>query len=126
MLSAAGHEVSVELDTKNAVASMERRQPDLAILDVMFPENPSAGFELARTMRHYNERLKGVPVLIVTAINHRFALGGLAFGARDLDDTWLPADGFLDKPLDFHVLRQKVAAILKGTAGGAQSEKEVQ
>ena len=116
VLSAAGHEVSVELDTKSAVASMEGRRPDLAILDVMFPENPSAGFELARTMRHYKEKLKGIPVLIVTAINQRFALGALVFGARDLDDTWLPAEGFIDKPVDFHVLRQKVAAILKGAA----------
>ena len=34
------------------------KMADLVILDVMFPEDSSAGFELARTMRLDNEDLK--------------------------------------------------------------------
>ena len=45
-LQAAGHEVAVECDPTAAVERMQTRAPDLAILDVMFPEDPSAGFAL--------------------------------------------------------------------------------
>jgi len=112
VLQSAGHEVQIELDTESATKSMERRPPELVILDVMFPEDASAGFELARTMRHHNEKLKGIPVLMLTAVNAKFPLG---FGSRDIDDNWLPVSDFLEKPVDFDVLRGKVDALLLKT-----------
>ena len=116
-LRAAGHEVQIELDPASAVASMETRRPDLAILDVMFPEDVSAGFELARTMRHHNEKLKGIPILMLTAVNVKFPLG---FGTRDIDDTWLPISDFLEKPVDLDVLCSKVEALLELAAAGSE------
>ena len=110
MLHDAGHEVAVELDTTSAVASMEKRRPDLVVLDVMFPEDASAGFQLARTMQHYNEDLKGIPVLMLTAVNSRFPLG---FSSHDIDENWLPVAEFLEKPVDFDVLRNRVAELLE-------------
>ncbi len=110
VLRKAGHEVEVELDTDSAVASMENRRPDLVILDVMFPESPSAGFGLARTMSHENEKLRGIPILMLTAINAKFPLG---FGPRDIDDTWLPVSDFLEKPVDLGVLVDRVDALLQ-------------
>ncbi len=112
ILQNAGHEVQIELDTESATKSMEKRPPELVILDVMFPEDASAGFELARTMRHYNEKLKDIPVLMLTAVNAKFPLG---FGSRDIDDNWLPISEFLEKPVDFDVLRGKVDALLLKT-----------
>jgi len=112
VLRDAGHEVQIELDTESATGSMEKRPPELVILDVMFPEDSSAGFELARTMRHYNEKLKGIPVLMLTAVNAKFPLG---FGSRDIDDTWLPVSEFLEKPVDLDVLCSKVNALLLKT-----------
>ncbi len=112
VLRDAGHEVQIELDTESATGSMEKRPPELVILDVMFPEDSSAGFELARTMRHYNEKLKGIPVLMLTAVNTKFPLG---FGSRDIDDNWLPVSDFLEKPVDFDILRGKVDALLLKT-----------
>ncbi len=110
VLQNAGHEVEIRLDTQSAVKDMEKRKPDLVILDVMFPENSSAGFEVARNIRHYNEKLKGIPVLMLTAINAKFPLG---FSSRDVDDTWLPVTDFLEKPVDLDVLRNKVSALLR-------------
>ncbi len=110
ILRDAGYEVHIELDTDTAMASMEARPPDLLILDVMFPEDSSAGFELARTMRGENEKLKDIPVLMLTAVNARFPL---AFGRQDIDDAWLPVSDFLEKPVDFDVLKERVAALLK-------------
>ena len=45
-----GHEAAVVADPDDALVSIEKRLPDAAVLDVMFPENPVAGFELARTL----------------------------------------------------------------------------
>ena len=109
MLRDVGHEVHVELETQSAVAQMQQRQPDLVILDVMFPENSSAGFELARGMRHYHEKLKTVPILMLTAVNTKFPLG---FSANDIDEDWMPVSDFLEKPVDLDALRNRVAAIL--------------
>ena len=110
VLTGAGHEVRVELDIDNAVKNMEERLPDLVVLDVMFPEDPSAGFELARTMQHHNEKLKGIPILMLTAVNAKFPLG---FGTHDIDDNWLPVADFLEKPIDLDVLVDKVNGLLK-------------
>jgi len=109
VLRKEGHEVHIELDTGDAKQSMQSRHPDLVVLDVMFPEDPSAGFELARFMRQKNNNLKDIPILMLTAINTKFPLG---FGAKDIDEDWLPVTDFLEKPVDFDLLRQKVAQLL--------------
>ncbi len=117
VLRDAGHEVGVELTTEGALSSMQQRRPDLVVLDVMFPENSAAGFELARTVRHHDEKLKGLPVLMLTAVNVKFPLG---FNTRDIDDTWLPVAEFLEKPVDLDVLRNKVSELLQRSAAGAE------
>jgi DNA-binding response OmpR family regulator len=104
-----GHEVQNKYDTESAFQSMKNKTPDLVLLDVMFPEDSSAGFELARTMRHEDEKLKKVPILMLTAINAKFPLG---FGPNDIDNEWMPVTDFLEKPVDFDVLRHKVAKLL--------------
>ncbi len=109
ILRNAGHEVQVELNINSAEKSMKKRQPDLVILDVMFPEDNSAGFSFARKMRHYNEKLKNIPILMLTAVNSRFPLG---FSPRDIDDTWLPVEDFLEKPVDLDMLSNKVSKMI--------------
>jgi DNA-binding response OmpR family regulator len=109
VLRKEGHDVEIELDTDDAAKSMESKRPDLVVLDVMFPEDDSAGFELARFMRHKSETLTSVPILMLTAINTKFPLG---FGTKDIDSDWLPVADFLEKPVDFDVLRRKVSELL--------------
>lgn len=109
VLRKQGHEVQIELDTQDAAESMQNNLPDLVVLDVMFPEDASAGFELARFMRHENEQLKTIPILMLTAINAKFPLG---FGPKDINSEWLPVSDFLEKPVDFDVLLDKVAKLL--------------
>ncbi len=117
-LQNGGHETSVELDTQGGVKSMEKRRPDLVVLDVMFPEDSSAGFNLARTMRHYNEKLKDIPILMLTAVNTKFPLG---FSDRDIDDHWLPVSDFVEKPVDFDILQAKVTQLLQKAGEGAEN-----
>jgi DNA-binding response OmpR family regulator len=108
-LRAAGYEVEIECDPAAAVEKMEARTPDLTILDVMFPEDASAGFALARSLRQRTDALRTMPILMLTAVNAKFPLG---FGTQDIDDDWLPVSDFLEKPVDLRLLPQRIEALL--------------
>jgi DNA-binding response OmpR family regulator len=109
VLRDAGHEVRVETEISSAVRSMTARCPDLVVLDVMFPEDGTAGFQLARDMRRKFEGLSKVPILMLTAVNTRSPFG---FSAKDIDEDWLPVTDFLEKPVDLDVLAERVSALL--------------
>jgi len=111
VLRGSGHDVRVELDLSVAAQNMAERPPDLVVLDVMFPEDSTGGFQLARQMRQRHENLKDVPILMLTAVNTKFPLG---FSSKDIDDDWLPVTDFLEKPADLDVLAERVETILAG------------
>ena len=108
VLESAGHEVDLQLTPSAGMASLKAKKPDLAILDVMFPENPTAGFDTAREIRK-DEKLKDIPVIMLTSVNQEFPLG---FSDKEIDKDWLPVTTFIEKPVDFGVLLQKVAELL--------------
>jgi DNA-binding response OmpR family regulator len=109
VLRDAGHEVRCETEVAAAVRSMTEKRPDLVVLDVMFPEDGTAGFQLARDMHRRFEGLSKVPILMLTAVNTRSPFG---FSAKDIDEDWLPVTDFLEKPVDLDVLVERVTALL--------------
>jgi DNA-binding response OmpR family regulator len=109
VLKNSGYEVEVALKTEIAWEKLEERIPDLMVLDVMFPGNDSEGFEFARKIRGDN-RFKSLPIVMMTAVNQSFPFG---FSADDIDNEWLPVSEFLEKPVDFEVLKAKIEALLK-------------
>jgi DNA-binding response OmpR family regulator len=113
VLEEAGHEVRVESNIPGAESSLKTKQPDLVILDAMFPENSSAGFELARKIRQFDGAVKHVPILMLTAVNSKFPLG---FCDKDIDDAYMPVEDFLEKPVDFDILKNRVATLLKNSS----------
>ncbi len=117
VLRSSGHEVNLEHDANRAIGQIENRRPDALILDVMFPENPIAGFEVARAVRR---KFDPIPTLMLTAVNQHFPLG---FSDKDIDPVWLPVTDLVEKPVDFHVLEEKLKQLLlSGLAakGGSQ------
>ena len=123
VLRNAGHEIQIELEITSALENMKEKTPDLVILDVMFPENSSAGFELTRIIREDTGKLKQVPILMLTAVNQKFPLG---FSVSDIDDAWLPVQMFIEKPVDFDILLSKVSELLEkhNPAGGNNISEE--
>ena len=106
---ALGHEVATVHTTSEALERVAQRRPDGLLLDVMFPEDSTAGFELAREIRRRHGNL---PILMLTAVNQQFPLG---FSNKDIDPKWLPVVEFVEKPVDFDLLRQKITRLLSGT-----------
>lgn len=104
VLETDGHQVEVLAYAEKAMEALQHGPPECLILDVMFPEDATAGFDLAREIRRHDE-LGKLPILILSAVNTKFPLG---FGPHDIDNHWLPVQDFLEKPVDFDVLRQKV------------------
>lgn len=95
VLEANGYETDASYEASEALEKAKKYKPDLIILDVMFPENPSEGFELARRF-HDDESTNKIPVIIFSAINERFNLG---FSEKDRDESWLPVKHFVEKPI---------------------------
>jgi two-component system OmpR family response regulator len=111
MLTALGHAVETLDSTEGAEASLTANPPEVLVLDVMFPSNPAAGFDLARRIRR-NKKIARLPILLLTAINQEFPAD---FSARDIDSEWMPVDDFVEKPFDVRTLNRKIEAILART-----------
>jgi CheY-like chemotaxis protein len=111
ILKNAGHQTSIRDDTDGAVVLLVEQKPDLLILDVMFPENPAGGFDLAREIRSTPE-LGDLPVILLTAINQEFPMD---FSSKDIDPEWMPVQDFLEKPVAPEVLLEKVDDLLSRT-----------
>lgn len=110
ILRNAGHQVGVRDGTEGAVRDLVSARPDLLILDVMFPENPAGGFDLAREIRGTPE-IGDLPIILLTSINQEFPMD---FSTRDIDPEWMPVQDFAEKPVSAKVLLEKVDRFLHG------------
>jgi CheY-like chemotaxis protein len=106
VLQSEGYEVDQESDPAAVLPRIAARRPDAVVLDVMFPESPTQGFDLARAIGKADAKL---PILMLTAVNQQFPLG---FSGKDIDPTWLPVAEFLEKPVDFRILAAKIAKLV--------------
>ena len=111
VLEAHGYAVAAQHDEKDVAANIAAQKADAVILDVMFPENPDAGFEIAREIRG-DKRTAQIPILMLSAINEKGVYAG-TFSNKDRDDAWLPVDKFIEKPIKPGQLLQHVEEVLK-------------
>jgi len=110
ILEANGHQVSVKTDTDDLIESVKQELPDLIILDIIFPENPNAGFAAAREL-HKIERVKDIPVLLLSAVNQLSKMS-FGFSESDISEDFMPVKGFIEKPVEPAVLLAKVNELL--------------
>ena len=126
ILASAGHDVATAADGLSALESIEEREPDLLVLDLVMPG--MSGIEVCRAVKR-NPFKARIPVLVLTArgeIEHKVA--GYEAGADD----------YLPKPFDPRELRARVVALLRlvrregdrnptsGLPGGKAIEEEIQ
>jgi len=109
-LREGGHEVHAELDSKKALARIAAVRPDLLVLDVMFPDDATAGFQLARDIRSAH---KDLPILMATSVNQSSTV---RFGRKDIDPDWLPVSEFVEKPIKKKALLEMVDRLVRAKA----------
>jgi CheY-like chemotaxis protein len=110
VLRANDYEVAAQYDDEDVENKVREFGPDLVVLDVMFPENTAAGFDIARRLKA-DEKLATIPIIMLSAVNAEHIYPG-RFSKRDLDDSWLPVNMFLDKPVSPKALIEKVASLI--------------
>jgi len=109
ILESKGYVVRAQNDDKDLVDNVVAFSADLVILDVMLPEDSGAGFKMARALKA-DERTSDLPVLMLTAVNEAGIYPG-TFSDKDRDDSWLPVDRFVEKPVVPDVLLAKVGEL---------------
>lgn len=87
---------------------IDKERPDLIILDVMM-NTLNEGFVLSRELKK-NPKYKQIPILMITAVGQKV---GIDFETAAGDETWLPVEGFLNKPVKPDDLLEKVKALLQ-------------
>ncbi len=108
ILKKDGHQVTSIHTTENATKVLVENTPDLLILDVMFPDNPAAGFDLAREIRR-TETIKDLPIILLTSVNQQFPMD---FSFGDIDQEWMPVQDFIEKPVTADSLLTAVRKML--------------
>ena len=117
VLKANGYKVAFQYNEENIIENLEAQKPDLVILDVIFPQNPSAGFDIARQIRGH-EATASIPIIMLSAINEKGVYAG-TFSNNDRDENWLPVDQFLEKPIQNDQLLQKIKTMLEPKKAGS-------
>ncbi|OHB62396.1 MAG: hypothetical protein A2Y76_06630 [Planctomycetes bacterium RBG_13_60_9] len=108
ILENGGYEVDSALDSAAGMNRLKEAKPDLIVLDVMM-RTPQEGFELSRELKS-NSLYKDIPILMLTAVKQKT---GLDFKPAAGDETWLPVEEYLDKPVKPGVLLEKVRDLLR-------------
>ncbi len=109
VLKTAGYEIEAQYDERDLLQNVRKFQPDVIILDVMFPEDDGAGFEMARSLKNDNAT-SNIPILMLSAINEKAIYSG-KFSNKDRDPSWLPVQEFVEKPIVPKDLLAKVEAL---------------
>jgi CheY-like chemotaxis protein len=105
VLEENGYAVTVAYNGNECVKKTRQENPDLIVLDVMMTTH-SEGFNVSRDLRN-SEKTRRIPILMVTSINDTVPY------KFEPDETWLPVDSFVEKPIEPQALLEKVGTMLK-------------
>lgn len=108
ILEANGYETMTASSGEQALERVGRRKPDIILLDVMM-RTKGDGVWTSQKLKG-DERVRGVPVLMITAVNREPDVGIHLDPTQDGD--YLPVDGFLEKPVEPEKLLAEIARLV--------------
>jgi two-component system OmpR family response regulator len=109
-----GFEVERAAGGREALAAVERRRPDLILLDVMLPDLD--GFQVARRLSHSESAGTRVPIIFLTARDST---------ADKVEGLRLGVDDYVTKPFSIEELIERVKAVLRRAGGGGPGESRL-
>lgn len=114
-LESRGHEVLVAAGPEQGMQQLESGKPDVVVLDIMMPHSTEGFHWLWNVRRHPDKAIREVPVIVVSSIHQTTSM---RFREGEADETgdYLPAQAFLDKPVDPDQLAAKIDALVNKTA----------
>ena len=108
ILQNSGYEVISAESKKEGLDKLISIKPDLAVLDVMM-ETTQAGFELTREIRKI-AGFEELPIIMLTSVGDKT---GVNFQAAMSDSDWLPADSYIEKPIEPDELLEEIQTLLE-------------
>ncbi|NOY08368.1 MAG: response regulator [Spirochaetes bacterium] len=90
LLEYEGFEIHSADTVEKGIEMIEEVLPVVIILDVMFPEKKTLGFEAAVAIK---KKYPEIPIFIITAINREYAF--------DFTQNDIKVEEFIDKPVDY-------------------------
>jgi two-component system OmpR family response regulator len=109
-----GFDVERASTGREALAAIDRRKPDLVVLDVMLPDLD--GFELTRRIRQSEGAGTRVPVIFLTAKDTT---------ADKIQGLRLGSDDYVTKPFSIEELIERVKAVLRRASGAGPGEHKL-
>jgi CheY-like chemotaxis protein len=106
LLADHGYKVRTAYSGRECLEQVHSRKPDLIILDMMM-ESEVIGFDLSRELRNC-EHTKTIPLVMITSVNDTIPF------RIEPDNTWLPVDALIEKPVEPLLLLDVVNKILRG------------
>lgn len=110
ILNREGFDVRTASGGAAALMELDRKVPDLLILDVMM-STETEGFDLAYTLRDRQE-LKDLPIILLTSFLERVRQEGPETFQHVLGEIW-PAEWIFEKPVDPKELVAKIRGLLE-------------
>ncbi|HDY88225.1 MAG TPA: response regulator [bacterium] len=107
VLESENYKVLIASGPDEGFKKVDEEKPDLILLDVLWPDKKS-GFDVCRELKD-NANYKNIPIIMLTSVDDKYGLG---FENVAGDETWLPSDDFLTKPVEPKVLLSKVDELL--------------
>ncbi len=107
ILESSQYTVVTAANKSEGMEKIKAEKPDLALLDVMM-ETWQDGFEMARELKK-DPNFKDMPILMLTGIKDQT---GIDFKSTAGDPTWLPVDGYLEKPVEPNALMAEIGKLL--------------
>lgn len=98
------YEIRTASNGTEALERIAEQRPDLVILDVMM-DYMSEGFDVARKLRTDPET-KSIPLIMLTGVDRMFDY------RMEQDESWVPCDRFLEKPVEPETLLAEVEALI--------------
>lgn len=107
VLESENYKVLIASGPDEGFKKVDEEKPDLILLDVLWPDKKS-GFDVCRELKD-NANYKNIPIIMLTSVDDKYGLG---FENVAGDETWLPSDDFITKPVEPKVLLSKVDELL--------------
>jgi DNA-binding response OmpR family regulator len=114
VIEAHGFEMEEAATPEEGISKVLNVEPDLVILDIMMPTDYE-GFDVAREIRE-KHKLIDLPILMLTSI-HKTKKVPYRFAP---DESYLPVDTFLDKPIE----PEQLVGIIQEMLGKRREEPE--
>jgi signal transduction histidine kinase len=99
----ADYDISVEIDSRDALETIERNRPDVVLLDIIMPEMD--GYDVIKLLKTSdNAKIRALPVIFITGLDDTISeKKGLALGAAD----------YIAKPFNSELVKLRVQNQIK-------------